>query len=209
MESDSSIRLAELRVDGGACANNLLMQFQADVLGVPVVRAANPETGDLRSVNDLGLPGDWWRGNRARERGRACRLNQESDSSCWSRLQRSLASKNDSWASASLLPRLLICSRLRRLRPPQNLVSAYGRSAWASRPRLGTYQPTNTLYSPRLYRRPYSCSTRRSHPDERIESRRCMAKETARGVHVCSTRSIACSASRTEACFEHLPENVC
>src|SRR5271157_2941838 len=34
MESDSSIKLAELRVDGGACANNLLMQFQADLLGV-------------------------------------------------------------------------------------------------------------------------------------------------------------------------------
>jgi glycerol kinase len=30
-------------VDGGACANNLLMQFQADLMGVPVVRASNPE----------------------------------------------------------------------------------------------------------------------------------------------------------------------
>ncbi|MBL9201394.1 MAG: glycerol kinase GlpK, partial [Opitutaceae bacterium] len=38
MQADSGIRLKELRVDGGACANNLLMQFQADVLGVPVVR---------------------------------------------------------------------------------------------------------------------------------------------------------------------------
>ncbi|HEY0550063.1 MAG TPA: glycerol kinase GlpK, partial [Verrucomicrobiae bacterium] len=35
MESDAKIRLKELRVDGGACANNLLMQFQADLLGVP------------------------------------------------------------------------------------------------------------------------------------------------------------------------------
>ena len=42
MVSDSTIKLAELRVDGGACSNNLLMQTQADLLGVPVVRAANP-----------------------------------------------------------------------------------------------------------------------------------------------------------------------
>ena len=38
MESDAGIRLAELRVDGGATQNNFLMQFQADLLGVPVVR---------------------------------------------------------------------------------------------------------------------------------------------------------------------------
>jgi glycerol kinase len=44
MEADSGIKVAELRVDGGACANNLLMQFQADLLGVPVVRASNRET---------------------------------------------------------------------------------------------------------------------------------------------------------------------
>src|SRR4029079_17095060 len=36
MESDSGVKLAELRVDGGAARNDLLMQFQADVLGVPV-----------------------------------------------------------------------------------------------------------------------------------------------------------------------------
>ena len=55
MESDSSIRLAELRVDGGACANNLLMQFQADLLGVPVVRAANPETTAMGAAYLAGL----------------------------------------------------------------------------------------------------------------------------------------------------------
>src|SRR5207248_1243651 len=38
MRQDSGISLTELRVDGGACANNLLMQFQADILQVPVVR---------------------------------------------------------------------------------------------------------------------------------------------------------------------------
>ncbi len=55
MQSDSSINLAELRVDGGACANNLLMQFQADLLGVPVVRAANPETTAMGAAYLAGL----------------------------------------------------------------------------------------------------------------------------------------------------------
>jgi glycerol kinase len=55
MESDSSINLAELRVDGGACANNLLMQTQADLLGVPVVRAANPETTAMGAAYMAGL----------------------------------------------------------------------------------------------------------------------------------------------------------
>jgi len=55
MESDSSISLAELRVDGGACSNNLLMQTQADLLGVPVVRAANPETTAMGAAYLAGL----------------------------------------------------------------------------------------------------------------------------------------------------------
>src|SRR6202048_2084263 len=50
MEADSGIKLRELRVDGGACANNLLMQIQADLLGVPVVRAANAETTAMGSA---------------------------------------------------------------------------------------------------------------------------------------------------------------
>jgi glycerol kinase len=44
MRADSGIKLAELRVDGGACSNNALMQFQADILGIPVVRPNNTET---------------------------------------------------------------------------------------------------------------------------------------------------------------------
>lgn len=44
MEKDTGIRLTELRVDGGATRNDLLMQIQADVLGVPVVRPRNTET---------------------------------------------------------------------------------------------------------------------------------------------------------------------
>jgi len=44
MRADSGIKLAELRVDGGACSNNALMQFQADILGILVVRPNNTET---------------------------------------------------------------------------------------------------------------------------------------------------------------------
>ncbi len=55
MEADSGIRLKELRVDGGASANNLLLQFQADLLGIPVVRAKNPETTALGSAYLAGL----------------------------------------------------------------------------------------------------------------------------------------------------------
>jgi glycerol kinase len=50
MEADSGIKLAELRVDGGASANNLLMQLQADLLGVPVVRAKNAEATAMGSA---------------------------------------------------------------------------------------------------------------------------------------------------------------
>jgi glycerol kinase len=50
MEADSGIRQSELRVDGGACANNLLMQFQADILGIPVVRPKNAETTAMGSA---------------------------------------------------------------------------------------------------------------------------------------------------------------
>jgi len=61
MESDSGIRLKELRVDGGACANNLLMQFQADLLGVPVVRPRVAETTALGAAYLAGLAVGFWR----------------------------------------------------------------------------------------------------------------------------------------------------
>src|SRR5204862_4316021 len=51
METDAGIRLKELRVDGGACANNLLMQFQADLLNVPVVRPKVSETTALGAAS--------------------------------------------------------------------------------------------------------------------------------------------------------------
>jgi glycerol kinase len=60
MESDSGIRLAELRVDGGASANDWLMRFQADVLGVPVRRAAMVETTAFGAAGLAGLDAGVW-----------------------------------------------------------------------------------------------------------------------------------------------------
>ena len=54
--------LAELRVDGGACVNDLLMQFQADLLGIPVVRPAVTETTALGAAWLAGLAGGVYRG---------------------------------------------------------------------------------------------------------------------------------------------------
>lgn len=55
MEQDSGISLATLRVDGGACANNLLMQFQSDILGVKVERPQVIETTALGAAYLAGL----------------------------------------------------------------------------------------------------------------------------------------------------------
>jgi glycerol kinase len=55
MQKDSGERLSELRVDGGAAANDLLMQFQADILGVPV--GAPARARDDRARRGLPLPG--------------------------------------------------------------------------------------------------------------------------------------------------------
>lgn len=60
MEADSGARLAELRVDGGAAANNFLMQFQADILDRPVVRPADPETTALGAAFLAGLATGYW-----------------------------------------------------------------------------------------------------------------------------------------------------
>jgi glycerol kinase len=61
MQKDSGQRLAELRVDGGASANDLLMQFQADILGVPVVRPKVLETTALGAAYLAGLTVNLWR----------------------------------------------------------------------------------------------------------------------------------------------------
>jgi glycerol kinase len=60
MQKDSGQPLAELRVDGGATANDLLLQFQADVLGVPVVRPRVPETTALGAAYLAGLTVALW-----------------------------------------------------------------------------------------------------------------------------------------------------
>jgi len=60
MESDSGIRISELRVDGGGTVNELLMQFQADLLGVPVVRPAVTETTALGAAYLAGLAVGLW-----------------------------------------------------------------------------------------------------------------------------------------------------
>jgi len=61
MESDAGIRLAELRVDGGVTQNNLLMQFQADLLGVRVVRPKVVETTALGAAYLAGLGVGYWK----------------------------------------------------------------------------------------------------------------------------------------------------
>lgn len=55
MEADSGEALRELRVDGGAAANDFLMQFQADILGKPIVRPQDTETTALGAAYLAGL----------------------------------------------------------------------------------------------------------------------------------------------------------
>src|SRR6185503_4579929 len=60
MEKDSGIPIKELRVDGGMVANELLMQFQADQLAVPVVRPRVTETTALGAAYAAGLAVGYW-----------------------------------------------------------------------------------------------------------------------------------------------------
>jgi glycerol kinase len=59
MRADSGLELSELRVDGGASRNNLLMQIQADVAGVRIVRPSMIETTALGAARLAGLAGGW------------------------------------------------------------------------------------------------------------------------------------------------------
>ncbi len=61
MEKDSGIKVAELRVDGGATKNDFLMQFQADVLGTKVVRPVIQETTALGAAYLAGLAVGYWK----------------------------------------------------------------------------------------------------------------------------------------------------
>jgi glycerol kinase len=60
MEADAGTPVKELRVDGGAAANNLLMQIQADILQAPVVRTAVLETTALGAAYLAGLAVGFW-----------------------------------------------------------------------------------------------------------------------------------------------------
>jgi glycerol kinase len=62
VNADSGVDLTELKVDGGMIANNLLMQFQADILGVPVVRPVVAETTALGAAYAAGLAVGFWSG---------------------------------------------------------------------------------------------------------------------------------------------------
>src|ERR1039457_7125623 len=61
MKKDSGITVPELRVDGGASANNLLMQFQADLLRAPVVRPKGTETTAFGAACLAGLAVGFWK----------------------------------------------------------------------------------------------------------------------------------------------------
>src|SRR5207237_5891497 len=61
MVADAGQPVKELRVDGGACRSDLLMQFQADLLGVPVVRPAVTETTALGAAYLGGLAVGYWK----------------------------------------------------------------------------------------------------------------------------------------------------
>jgi glycerol kinase len=60
MEEDSGMGVKELRADGGAAANQFLMQFQSDILGVPVVIQETTETTALGAAYLAGLAVGFW-----------------------------------------------------------------------------------------------------------------------------------------------------
>lgn len=62
MQDDAARKLSSLKVDGGASANNLLMQFQADVLQVEIVRPALVETTALGAALLAGIGAGLWKG---------------------------------------------------------------------------------------------------------------------------------------------------
>ncbi len=61
MESDSGVQLKALKADGGMVGNDLLMQFQADILGVPVERPKVAETTALGAAYAAGLATGFWK----------------------------------------------------------------------------------------------------------------------------------------------------
>jgi glycerol kinase len=64
MNADSGVDLTELKVDGGMVANDALMQFQADILGVPVIRPKVAETTALGAAYAAGIAVGFWSGEQ-------------------------------------------------------------------------------------------------------------------------------------------------
>jgi glycerol kinase len=62
MNKDSGVELTKLKVDGGMVGNELLMQFQSDILNVPVVRPRVSETSALGAAYSAGLAVGFWEG---------------------------------------------------------------------------------------------------------------------------------------------------
>ena len=83
MEADSGVTLNELKVDGGMVANDLLMQFQADILGVPVIRPEVAETTALGASYAAGMAVGFWdsedevRNNWAEDKRWECTMEKD------------------------------------------------------------------------------------------------------------------------------------
>ncbi|MFA6294167.1 MAG: glycerol kinase GlpK [Victivallales bacterium] len=74
LQEDLGTKIKSLKVDGGACVNNFLMQFQSDILGIPLVRTAVPETTALGAAYLAGLSCGYWKSkNDVRRNWRADR----------------------------------------------------------------------------------------------------------------------------------------
>lgn len=89
MNKDAAVDIAELRVDGGASANNLLMQIQADILGTPVVRPTVTETTALGAAYLAGLAEGLW-------------ASQEEIQSLWAVDQRFEPQQSDEWRAEKI-----------------------------------------------------------------------------------------------------------
>jgi len=61
MRKDSGLKIRELRIDGGTAANEFLCQFQADILGIPVLRPKTIETTSLGAAYLAGLAAGFWK----------------------------------------------------------------------------------------------------------------------------------------------------
>jgi glycerol kinase len=83
MSADSGVTLESLKVDGGMVANDLLMQFQADILGVPVIRPQVAETTALGASYAAGMAVGFWdseqevRDNWAEDKRWECKMEQD------------------------------------------------------------------------------------------------------------------------------------